>query len=175
MSRRFKTEAIVLKKKSLPNQDYILTFLTEKYGMISVFGKGIKKITSRRSPHIQTGNLIEAIIYKKNNKFYLEETKLISFFSKIKTDPKKISKLYFLFFVLERLLPENQREEKIYPLAKKFLIDLSERKTSSEIVFNKYLNQIVRDLGYITEDRSLDELINLIQSIINEKITFFTI
>lgn len=175
MSRKFKTEGIVLKKKSLPNQDYILTFLTDKYGKISVFGKGIKKITSRRAPHIQTGNLIQVIIYKKNSKFYLEETKLISFFSKIKKDPKKINKLYFFLFVLERLMPENQADEEIYLLAKKFLIDLSERKTSSEIVFNKYLNQIVRDLGYITEDRSLDELINLIQSIINEKISFFTI
>ncbi len=174
MSRKFKTEAIVLKKKSLPSKDYIITLLSEDYGKITLFGKGVKKITSRRLPHLQTGNLIEAMIYKKNNKFYLEETKIISFFSKIKTNPEKISRLYFYLFLLERLLPENQKEEEIYGKAKKFLIELSETAVS-ENCFVKNVNGMMRDLGYLTEDKSLSQLTNFIQSIINEKIPFFTI
>lgn len=174
MSRKVKTEAIVLKKKNLPNNDYIFTFLSEEFGKIKLFAKGVKKITSKRLPHLQTGNLIEGLIYKKDNRFYLEETKIISFFSKIKSNSYKISQLYFYLFVLERLLPENQKEEVVYKQAKKFLIELS-NKGLTDIIFEKRLNEIVRNLGYLTDNKPLQELKNLIQSIINEKIPIFTI
>ncbi|MBI4009495.1 recombination protein O N-terminal domain-containing protein, partial [Candidatus Roizmanbacteria bacterium] len=52
MKRTLKTEAIVLRKRSLPNQDKIVTLFTKELGKLNVFAKGIKKITSRRLPHV---------------------------------------------------------------------------------------------------------------------------
>ncbi|MBI4226632.1 DNA repair protein RecO, partial [Candidatus Roizmanbacteria bacterium] len=64
MKRTIKTEAIVLRKRSLPNQDTIVTLFSKKIGKVNAFAKGIKKITSRRLPHVQTANLINAVLYK---------------------------------------------------------------------------------------------------------------
>src|SRR3989304_7106821 len=115
MSRAFKSEGIVLKKRSLPSQDIIVTIFSKEMGKIRVLAKGVKKISSKRLPHLQTGNIIGVVIYHSiEKKLYLQETALISGLSQIKKDSKKMSFLYFYFHLIDRLLPENQQEFEIY-------------------------------------------------------------
>ncbi len=170
MKRTLKTEAVVLRKRSLLNQDKIITLFTQEIGKISAFAKGIKKITSRRLPHVQTGNLINTILYKKNERYYLQETSLISGFSQIKKDQNKVQLLYFFIFITDRLLPENQKEEEVYNLFKKYLIELSRSSDFSDALLTKYLNQFLSILGYTKEDKTFDQLKAIIQEIIHEKI-----
>jgi len=175
MAKTIKTEAVVLKKKSLLNKDYLVTIFSEYEGKIKVFAKGTKKITSRRLSYLQTGNLIQGLIYKKDNRFYLQETKLISGFSKIKDSPKKSNYLYYFLFILERLLAENQRDFSVYTMLKNFLIQLSENSKFNEFNLYQYINKLIQDLGYSKEDYSPDELKQFIEEIINEKLPSFII
>jgi DNA repair protein RecO (recombination protein O) len=175
MPRTFKTEAIVLRKRSLLNKDLIVTLFTEKYGKINVFAKGIKKITSRRLPHTQTGNLINVLIHRKEERLYLQESSLISGFSEIKKNQKKINDLYYILFVLERLAPENQKEATLYNLIKRFLIELSGPVGLNNSIVTKYLNKILAVLGYLHKEKTLAELRLIIEEIINEKLPSFDI
>lgn len=169
MKRTTKSEAIVLKKRALPNQDKIITLFTKELGKVSAFAKGIKKITSRRLPHVQTANLINVVLYKKNEHFYLQETSLISGFSQIKKDQNKLQYLYLFFFVIERLLPDSQVEQNIYNLLMRFLVELSGSRIEIDEMLLKYLNQTVSTLGYSKEDKNYDELRRVIEEIIHEK------
>ena len=170
MTRSLKTEAIVLRKKDLLNQDVLISFFSQDLGRLKVFEKGVKKITSRRSPHLQTGNLINVIISHKNDRYYLQESQLISGFSELKKDEDKVKQLYFFLFILDRLLPENQKEERAYNLTKKFLIDLSHPSGKKRLSLLYYLNKLMSLLGYLHEDKNFNELRFLIEEIINEKI-----
>ncbi|KKQ02182.1 MAG: repair protein RecO protein [Candidatus Roizmanbacteria bacterium GW2011_GWA2_36_23] len=165
-----KSEAIVLRKRNLPNQDLIINLFTKDKGRLTVFAKGIKKITSRRLSHSQTGNLVNAVIYKRNDYSYLQETNLVSAFSQIKTNKQKTNCLYFMLFVLDRLLPENEKEEQIYDIVKRFLIELSNSKENNRQFINRYLNKIMMVLGYLHEIKPLEQLTYLIEGIINEKL-----
>ena len=169
MNRTVKTEAVVLKKRVLPNQDNIITLFTKELGKVSVFAKGIKKITSRRLPHVQTANLINCVLYKKDERIFLQETSLISGFSQIKKDQTKLQYLYQFFFVIERLLPDNQLESHIYNLLMKFLVDLSNSKIENDEMLLNYLNKTVYVLGYTKEDKNYEELKRVIEEIIHEK------
>lgn len=169
MTKTFKTEALVLRKRSLINKDSLVTLFTKELGKINVFAKGIKKITSRRLPHTQSANLVNILISKKGDWLYLQESSLISGFSQIKRDHKKIRHLYLCLFVLERLLPENQSEEKIYNLTKKFLIDLSSGSDPGN-QSEQFINKALIVLGYSKEKKSLGELKEEIEGIIDEKI-----
>lgn len=175
MARKKKSLCIVLKKKILLNKDILLTLFTWEFGKIHVFAKGIKKITSRRSPHIQTGNLIEAIISYKEYKYFLDETTLISVFSKIKDKEVKLNAMYYYFFVLERLLPENQKEEQVFILSKKYLVDLSCNKNNIHKLLFDYLNKLMSILGYGEKKLAFQDLISSIENIINEKIPILVI
>src|SRR3989338_7973106 len=169
MKRTIKTEAIVLRKKSLLNQDKIITLFTKELGKVITFAKGIKKITSRRLPHVQTANLINAVLYKKDSRFYLQETNLLSGFSQIKKNPHKIQSLYQFLFVVERLLPENQLETAVYKLVMNFLIELAKTDSRDDSLLTEYLNKILKLLGYAKEDKSLEELKKTIEELIHEK------
>ena len=170
MIRSLKTEVIVLRKKDLLNRDVLISFFSQDLGRLTVFAKGVKKITSRRSPHLQTGNLINVIISHKNDRYYLQESQLISGFSELKKDEDKVKQLYFFLFILDRLLPENQKEERAYNLTKKFLIDLSHPSGKKRLSLLYYLNKLMSLLGYLHEDKNFNELRFLIEEIINEKI-----
>lgn len=170
MFRTIKTEAIVLKKKSLLNKDYLVTMFSETEGKIKTMAKGVKKITSRRLSHLQTGNLIETIINKKAERLYLQETKLISAFSKIKDSQIKTGYLYYFLFILERLMAEGQKDFSAYNLLRKFLIELSENNQFTEVKLDQYVNRLIQDLGYTKENKSSSELRLIIEEIINEKL-----
>jgi len=174
MAKSVKSEGIVLKKKGLLNKDYLVTIFTKEQGKIKVFAKGIKKITSRRLSHIETGNLIQTILSTKNDRFYLQETKLISGFAKIKDSQEKVNFLYQFFFVLERLLPENQKEFSIYQLTKKFLIKLS-ADGFSEKDLTQFINELIRQFGYSKKNLSSNGLRQTIEEIISEKLPSFII
>lgn len=175
MSKFFKTEAIVLKKINLLGKDLLIIFFSKKLGKISVFSKGVKKITSKRLPHLQTGNLLNILLTKNKERFYLKETSLISVFSQIKKDQKKINFLYQYLFVLEKLLPENQKEEEVYQITKSFLIYLSRKKDYQEKILEIYLNKTLKKLGYIKKDEKIKTLKKIIFDLTNEKIPSFII
>lgn len=174
MSRTSKTEGIVLKKRNLPSQDIVVTLFTQEMGKVRILAKGVKKITSRRLPHLQTGNIIKVVIYNADKKGYLQETSLISSLSQVKNDPKKLSFCYFYFHVLDRLLPENQQELEIYDATKRFLIELSKTEAMTDLL-EKHLNILMKKLGYISKSSSLEELHKFVQELTNEKVPLFII
>jgi len=174
MAKQVKSEGIVLKKIGLLNKDYLVTIFTHDQGKTKVFAKGIRKITSRRLSHIETANLIQTILSVKNDRFYLQETKLVSGFAKIKDKPEKVDYLYQYFFVLERLLPENQKESDIYLLTKKFLIKLSSDEFS-QTDLTDFFNKLLRQLGYSKENLTFNQSKQLIEEIISEKLPSFII
>lgn len=176
MTRTEKIEAFVLKRKHLLNKDLLITLFTKEQGKINVFAKGVKKIISRRAAHLQTANLINASLYKKSDRWYIQETDLISGFIKIRLSQKKVRFIQFFLFLIDRMLPEQQREPKIFSLTKMFLIDLSKNNQFDDKNLLFYSNRLLFLLGYIKKDKSTYiELFSTIESIIDEKPISFEI
>ena len=65
MSRAYKTEAIIIKRRNFGEADRILTILTKNYGKIQVRAPGVRKITSRRSSHIELLNFSSLTLYRR--------------------------------------------------------------------------------------------------------------
>lgn len=176
MSQGVKIEGFIFKKISLLNRDLIITVFSRELGRVRILAKGIKKLTSRRGPHIETGNLISAVLSKNKEYYFLQETSLISGFSQIKKNQSKFQCLYLFLFVLEKLLPESQKEEKMYKLFKSFMVNLSKGDNYRKIMTD-YLNNTTSLLGYQEKNKSKDliEISAFIEEIINEKLPSFNI
>lgn len=169
MVRAKRSEAIVLRRRTLLNKDVLITFFCSEFGKIQVIAKGIKKITSRRSSHVQTANLVQILVQNKDERFFLQETSLTSAFSQIKNNNRKIQILYFFLFTLERILPENQKESEVYKLSKQFLVALSRKEEYFSEFLTLYVNKMLRLLGYLQKDKELHDLKLFIEEIIHEK------
>lgn len=172
--QKAKTQAFILKKRRLLNKDLVITLFTEDFGKLNIIAKGVKSITSRRSPHLQTGNFIEAVITRKSEWSYLQETSLISAFSTIKYSREKSNYQYLMLFIIDRLLPQDQKEPKTYQILKKFLVELATNEEFGMIDLEGYANLVLKNLGYLKENKKFGQLSILVEDLINERLPHFT-
>ena len=172
--RTIKVEGLVIGRRNLPNQDRIIIFFSQELGKIILLGKNIKKITSKRLPHVQTGNYLQVSVEERHGIYYLQDTNLISAYSQIKKSLAKVNQLYLIFFILNKILPERQMEGSSFLLTRNFLKKLSQEPLN-ETRLKNYLNELLIGLGYLQEKINLSELLAKTEEIIAEKIPAFII
>ena len=132
--RSYKTEGIVIKRRNFGEADRIITLFTKVQGKVNVKATGVRKITSRRSSHIELLNCSMFSLYKGRNMPVLTEVEEIDNFSTIKGDLKKIGFAYHICEVVDGLCAENQENEAIYSLIKETLENLSKTEDPNKLV-----------------------------------------
>ena len=65
MERYQSTLAIVIKKRTFHDADYMVTLLTPDLGKITCLAKGVKNLKSHRLGTLELGNVIKAHLYNK--------------------------------------------------------------------------------------------------------------
>lgn len=174
MTRHLKTEAFVLNKTQGLEKDTVVTLFTREKGKVTVFAKGARNLKSKRMSSLMTGNLIEAILYERNDRYYLQDTAIISLFSGIKKDSGLSNDLYFFLFILKEMLPAGAQEPQVYSLLKKFVIELS-KGSFKRTRMAYYCKLLLEYFGYGDEEGDLHELITKTEAIIGKKIPVFII
>ena|SRR3989344_4168719 len=166
---KVKTEAFILKKKSLLHRDVVVTMFSQDFGKMIGIAKGVKKLTSRRAAHLQTGNLIRVQMQKSHEVWYLRGTELISGFTKAR-DHAKSDTLYLFLYVLDRMLPTEQNEHEIYKLTKHFFIELSKPGANPQAILTVILQKTLKFLGYGDQDYTLSKLLTIVENNTEEKL-----
>ena len=164
-----KIEGFVLKKRILLEQDILVTVFTQEFGKVTAMAKGARKITSRRSAHLQTGNLINLNLSESHDMYYIQSSELISGFMQIKNE-KQLNIRYLFFFILDKLLPERQEELPLYKLTKHFCVDVSAGTKEPALILRDTLQKTLQYLGYVQDQKSLQELLQLAEDNIEEKL-----
>lgn len=173
MINSFVDEGIVFAKNKFLERHKLITIFSRKSGKIRLFGYGAYSIISRRLSHLETGNYIKFSGHKKTDFFTLGETEIIWGFSKIKKNAGKLNILFALFFILNKILPENQEEEIVFNKTLLFLKALNNRSDINDEMLNLYLQDVLNILGFIDrkkiEDDEFDSFAYL-EGLINQKI-----
>lgn len=175
MRQFYRDTGIVLKKKKLLKDNRMITILSRENGKINLIGYGVRQILSKRLSHLETGNYISFTYYKKNDYMTLGETELIWGFSKIKRSDEKLNTLFFLFFILDRILPESQVESEVFEQTITVLRRLNNAHIFAWSEVNRYLNGLLLTSGFVTRREVESKTFNTIQFIeqlINRKIAW---
>lgn len=138
--RSEKLHGFVLKRSNFGEADKILTVFSVEKGKAKLVAKGIRKIKSRRAPHLELFNLVELVIHNGKTFNIVTEAKTIS---TLKPDLKTTGYLFFVSEVLDKLLPEDQPHQEIY----NSLVDIL--PTLSENTVKKFVVEILWELGYL--------------------------
>ena len=125
--RNFRTEGIVIKRRNFNEADRILTVMTRDYGKIQIKAAGVRKITSRRSAHIELLNHTILHLYKGNTFSILTEAKMLDDFSEIKENFDKVGLAYHVCELIDGLCPENQENRNVFFLLQRTLQKLSQQ------------------------------------------------
>ncbi|KKQ29631.1 MAG: repair protein RecO protein [Candidatus Levybacteria bacterium GW2011_GWA2_37_36] len=155
--RTYKIEGIVLKRRNLGEADRVLTILSRESGKIIVKAPGVRRIKSRRSPHVELLNLSQFTLYKSSRTFMpiVTEAQTLEDFSPIKSDLHKIGLSLYICELINGLCADNQENRDAFFLLKNVLTKLSIEESSSELV-SCFEKELLRTLGFWREAELLE-------------------
>lgn len=156
--RSYKTEGIVIKRRNFGEADRILTVFTKYKGKIQIKALGVRRITSRRAPHVELLNNSFFHLYKSPFSLpILTEVESFEDFSEIKSDLTKVGFAYHICELADGLCAENQDSQPIFYLLQNTLKRLSEEE---EIIFpvHDFEIELLTLLGFWPKNRSTQNL-----------------
>ena len=149
--RSFKTEGIIIKRKNYGEADRFLTILTPHRGKIKILAKGVRKISSRRSSHIELLNLSYLSIHESRMPI-LTEVEAINHFENLKSDLDKSAYAFYVCELVDGLLAEHQENRQVYDLLRQVLYDL-EIDPDPRKKIKKFEQDILILLGFWPKER----------------------
>ncbi len=155
--RSYKTEAIVIKRRNVGEADRLLTLYTKDSGKITVRAKGIRRITSRRSSHVELINTCMLTLYRGRSLPILIEAETIEDFSQIKYSLEKVGNAYHMCELMDGLCPENQENESVYLLFQRFLYRLQKDEDIQQTV-KEFEVKLLMLLGFLPKEESVQHL-----------------
>ncbi len=149
--RSFKTEGIVIKRRNYNEADRIITVFSKRNGKISIKASGVRRITSRRSPHIELLNYSIFSLHQGKNMPVLTEVDSLENYSLLKKDLKRVGLAYHICELIDGLCAENQENPHIFDLLKDTLKKLSKEEDLSDLIY-KFEIELLTLLGFHTQD-----------------------
>lgn len=153
--RSYKVEGIVINRRNYSESDRIITVFSKTQGKIQIKASGVRKITSRRSSHIELLNYGTFSLHQGRNMPILTEVESLESFPKIKKDLKKVGFSYHILELVNGLCAENQESFEIFMLLGKTLRRISLENNLVEIV-RDFETKLLNLLGFYGVKQELD-------------------
>lgn len=144
--------AYVIKRISVGEADRFITLFTKTHGKQEVMAKGIRKVSSRRAPHLELLNKIKfhAISTRKN--FILTDVEVIDTYQLVKKDTRTIGFAFLICELIEKLCPVGQAHQDIFNLIDSTLTTLEADAVEERIMH--FETQMLTSLGFWDGKRS---------------------
>ncbi len=154
--RIFKVEGIILKRKNVGEADRIVTVFTKEYGKMRVIAKGIRKVASRRAPHLEVFTRVRLVVHSGKSLDSVSEVVPIAVYEHMRNDLARVSMAYYLCELVDSLLPEKQEQRDVFALLTQALDDLGGGVVSSIYVMSKtFTLELLWTLGFLPRSKTL--------------------
>jgi DNA repair protein RecO (recombination protein O) len=156
-SRIHQAEGIILKRKNFGETDRIITLFTRDIGKISCIAKGVRKITSRRSGHVEVFHRAHISYHEGKGMYALTEAQTLDAHQGLSGDIVSVSYAYYVCELIDALTADRQRHEDVFPLLSNALTHLDTCKTnkSRNTVVAAFANSLLRTLGFLPVSETL--------------------
>jgi len=154
----FKYNGIILSKKDVGEADRIYTIFTLETGKIKALGKGVRRPNAKLAGHLEPLTYAEIFLSKSRGTGKLTGSGVVENFLKIKSDIEALIQISYAVKMLEKLIPEQQKEERIFNLFTDYLNvmeGLSGKKDSGKknVVTLGFLFKLLAESGYKLETK----------------------
>lgn len=173
LSRVSTTHAIVLKRRNVGEADRIVTIFTKEYGRMRVVAKGIRRVHSRRAPHLEVFSHVSLVLYSGKTWDSVTEATAIHTFSSLRESLLRISAGYYVCELVDALLPERQEHRDVYALLVGVLTQLNDSTQDNPMdAGERFALELLQCLGYLARDRTIpsDQIDPYIERIIEKRL-----
>ncbi len=171
--RIYKAEAIILKRKTSGETDRILTIFSKQYGKIKVIAKGIRRTSSKRSPHLELFTHVDLVLHKGKIWDSVSEVNTIEIFQGLRKHLSRISIAYYLSELVDRLLPDRQEHADIFMyLVESFQLLNCGTYNKGRAFCEQRSLILLKLLGYIPDTQVMDfiEIQSFVENIIGKRL-----
>lgn len=151
----YKAEGIILSRKNSGEADRILTVFTREYGKIRVIAKGVRRVNSRRAPHLEVFHECSFIIHRGASMDSVSEVYSLRSFETIRSDLSLISMAYLYCELVSLLLADHQEHADVYDLMKQSLRLLDDRGEVVAGSAREFALELLWTLGFLPRNKSL--------------------
>jgi len=152
--RLYTAEGIILKRRSTGETDRILTVFTRQYGKLRIVARGIRKVSSRRSPHTEVFTRAVLSIHKGSGLDTLTEIAPVASYEAIRKDLQRVGAAYYLCELADGLLADGQVHEDVFSLLCDAFGALSTvKKERIEILRERFAAALLRALGFLEQGK----------------------
>ena len=151
----FKLNAIILSRREFGEADAYLTVFSREEGKLSLLAKGIRRVNSRRAPHLETFSRSEIYVHETSGgNLIVTQAKVIDAFSGIREDIKKVGLAFYATELVSRLTREYQEHSQVFERLLLFLQNLSTRPLPPDPysqIIKSFQSDILQYLGFGTK------------------------
>src|SRR3989338_2609439 len=148
------TKAIIIKKENTNEYDQWVTCYTEKFGKLKTIAKSILKPSSIQALHLDIFNLAEFELISGRGMPIITGAQAINSFSGIKSSLAKTATAYFFIEAVDKMVFENDKDEKLWSFLVSFLEELNKNDSSPARLLRQGQIRLLDTLGYLPETGS---------------------
>lgn len=173
MSVSLSDVGIIIHQTRFGEADKFVKILSQHHGLIDTIAKGVRRLTSKKSSHLDNLNLIRFSTNRGDSPQYLKEVETIKSFPKIKNSLYKVRTCFYLTEVMNLTLVESQPDEALFGALKQFLArldDLSDNESSRNLAID-FQHFLITHLGFSPplDDRP-EALVPYFESLIDRRL-----
>jgi DNA repair protein RecO (recombination protein O) len=173
MVKNYLVQAIVLKRKNIRETDKIVTLFSKQHGKITAIVKGIRKIHSKKAPHLEIFNHVNVFLVSARNLDIITEAQTIETYVHTRKNIEKIAYAYKMVEQIDRLCPERVPFYRLFYLIINTLhiIDSNDPGDVNKLV-DKFTLALLQELGYLSNKQVLEgkELEGYFEQLIERKL-----
>ena len=152
----FKYNGIILNKFDIGETDRLYNIYTQEIGKIRVKAIGVKKPNAKLAGSLEPITYAEVFMARGKGKGNITGAIAINNFLGIKSDVSAVQKVFYVIGIINRLITEEEKDEKIFSLLLEYLETLDKSnnlssKAKSDIITLGFLFKFIEALGYRIE------------------------
>lgn len=170
----YRVTAFILRRWNVGEADKILTIFSKNVGKLRVVAKGIRKITSRRGPHVDLFNEVSMMLHHGKTMDIVTEVTTMRTYRTGLSSWIRMRAAYLTVEILDKLIAERVEHQDIYIKLKETLEAIE--KTPEEkldTVLQSFCNDVLIALGFLSSEKqfpTLQSAIAFIERIAERKI-----
>jgi len=151
MAVYYRTQGFIFKNKDISEADRVFSIFTYDFGRLEVFGKAIRKITSKLRGGIEIFSFSEIEFIQGKNRKTLTDTISIKKFNNIIQEPARLEICHKIGDILDNFIKGQQKEELISALLNETLNKLNDQNYLSRLTYYYFFWNFLSIMGYCPE------------------------
>lgn len=112
--RRETVRALLLKRQNYGEADRLVTLFTDRFGVLRVVAKGVRRIPSRRGGHLEPLTEIVGIVHGQRGRYYLAAIETVDHFPRLAADRTAVARASILAGTVLALFEQEDPQPELF-------------------------------------------------------------